>query len=361
MKREIEIKFERVKKLIEEKKVNGILINKVSNFAWFTGGKINYVALNTEFGVCKLLITKEKIFYLTNNIEESRLSEEELENFGFEPIVEKWYEEKLDEKIKKIVSGKIGSDILSQDYIFLNIENLHFPLLKEEIERYKKLGKETTEIMTKICKEIKPEDREIEIAGKLSENLWRRNIIPIVILIASDDRIEKYRHPIPKDKKIKKYVMVILCARRDGLIVSLTRLVHFGKLSEELNKKHLAVCKIDATLINSTRKYKKVGEVFMEGVKMYENLGYKNEWQKHHQGGPTGYLTRYFKAKKEIKEIITENQAYAWNPSITGTKSEDTIITTESQPIILTEDKNWPLLKIEIDGNEINRPAILVK
>lgn len=355
MENEIKIKWERVKKLMDEKGADAVLINKVSNFAWFTGGKINYVALHTETGVCKLLITKERIYYLTNNIEEPRISEEELKNYGFEPLIEKWYEEKFEERIKEIVKGKIISDTN------FNIEYLHFPLLPEEIERYKKLGKDATKIMTQLCKGIKRGEKEIEIAGRLSEMLWEKNIIPVVLLIASDERIEKFRHPFPKDKKIKKYVMVVLCGRRDGLIVSLTRIVHFGKLSEELKKKHLSVCKVDSVFINSTIKGKTVKEVFEKGIKAYEEEGYGREWEKHHQGGPTGYMTRYFRATFERDEIITENQGYAWNPSITGTKSEDTIITTEEKPIIITEDKNWPLLKIETDTGEVLRPDIMIK
>jgi len=299
--------------------------------------------------------------YLTNNIEYPRISEEELKNFEFEPLIENWYEEKYNEGIKKICNGLIGSDIPFSDFITLNIENLHFPLLSEEVERYKKLGNETSEIMTHVCKEIKIGEKEIEIAGKLSEELWKKNIVPIVLLIASDDRIEKYRHPLPTEKKVEKYVMVVLCARKYGLIVSLTRLVHFGELPPELKNKHLCVCKIDATFINSTRINKKIGEIFIEGVKMYEKTGYPHEWKKHHQGGPTGYLTRYFRATKEKDELVYENQAFAWNPSITGTKSEDTIIITGRGPLIITEDKNWPMLKIEIEDKEILRPDILIK
>ena len=361
MEKEIEIKWERVKKLMAEKKLDGVLLNKVSNFAWFTGGKINYVGLHTETGVCKLLVTENKVYYLTNNIEYPRISEEELKNFNFEPVVEKWYEENFEERIKKITDGKIGSDIPVSNFIPVKIESLHYPLLSKEIERYKELGKEATKIMTEVCKEIKPGDKEIEIAGKLSEKLLSKNIVPVVLLVASDERIERYRHPVPTNKKIERYVMVVLCGRRNGLIVSLTRIVHFGKISDELKKKHQAVCKIDATFINSTKKGKIIGDVFNEGIKMYEKTGYSDEWQKHHQGGPTGYMTRYFRATEKRNEIITENQAFAWNPSITGTKSEDTIITTRTKPLIITEDTNWPSIKVEIEKDELLRPDILVK
>ena len=361
MEKEIILKWERIKKLMDEEKLDGILLNKVSNFSWFTGGKINYVGLHTEKGVCKLLITKDKIYYLTNNIEYPRISEEELKNYNFEPVLENWYEEKLDEKIRKIINGRIGSDMPEKDYLPVNIEKLHFPLLTEEVERYKELGKEASKIMTEICKEIRQDEKEIEIAGRLSEKLWRKNIVGIVILIASDERIEKFRHPVPTEKKVKKSVMVVLGARKYGLIVSLTRIVHFGKLPEDLKRKHFAVCKVDTALISSTKKGKTIGEVFSEGIKTYRLTGYPDEWQKHHQGGPTGYMTRYYRATKKINEIIKENYAFAWNPSITGTKSEDTIITNEENQIIITEDKNWPLLRIETEKGEFLRPDILIK
>jgi len=70
----------------------------------------------------------------------------------------------------------------------------------------------------------------------LAQNFWSKNINPHLVLIGSDERIFAYRHPIPKDKKIRKYVMVVVCAERDGLIVDMTRFVHFGLLPRELKK-----------------------------------------------------------------------------------------------------------------------------
>ena len=54
-----------------------------------------------------------------------------------------------------------------------------------------------------------------------------------------------------------------------------------------------------------------------------------------------------------------KGQAYAWNPSITGTKSEDTILVGKEINEILTEIEGWPLIKIEIEGRQVTRPAIL--
>ena len=362
MEKEIRVKWERVKRLLAELDLNGIVLNKVSNFAWFTGGKRNFVGLHTESGASSLLITKRKIYLLTNNIEYPRVFEEEVKSYNFEPVVEKWYrQEDLKKKVEKIVKGKAGCDCGWEGFVPVKIEKLHFPLIEEEIKRYKKLGKETSEIITEICREVKQGEREIEIAGKISERLWKRNIIPVVLLIACDERIKKYRHPIPTSKKLKKHLMVVVCAKRNGLIVSLTRFVHFGKLPSQLKRKHESVCLIDAAFIMESVPGKKVKDVFQKGVEMYKKTGFEKEWELHHQGGLTGYMTRYYKGYKTIEDEITPSQSFAWNPSITGTKSEDTIITTSGKPLIITEDKRWPLMEIEYEGVKVLRPLIMIK
>jgi hypothetical protein len=57
--------------------------------------------------------------------------------------------------------------------------------------------------------------------------------------------------------------------------------------------------------------------------------------------------------------VVAAGQAFAWNPSIQGTKSEDTILAGETQAEILTETAGWPLLPLAVDGQTIMRPAIL--
>lgn len=357
---EKEIKIGRVRKFMGENGLDGVLISKTSNFAWLTGGKRNFVGLHVEKGVCSILVTENKIYLLTNNIEYPRIFEEEVNDWEF--IVKKWYEENgLTDEIKKICPGKIGSDIPSDFTVPVKIEKLHFPFTEEEIERYKKLGKESSEAVTEVARAVNRGMAEVEIAGMVSEKLWKRGIIPVVILVAADERIEKFRHPIPTDKKVNKRVMIVICGKKDGLIASLTRIVNFGKIDENLLKKHQSVCFVDATFIEETKQGEKISDVFKKGVESYKETGFGNEWELHHQGGPTGYSTRYFRASETTDEKVIESSAFAWNPSITGTKSEDTILVGKEENIIITEDDNWPSLEIEYKGKVLRRPAIMEK
>jgi antitoxin VapB len=202
---------------------------------------------------------------------------------------------------------------------------------------------------------------EYEIAAVLSQAVECRGVQAIVNLIATDERIFAYRHPLPTSKKLQRYAMLILCGRKWGLICSLTRLIHFGVLPDEVRRKAEAVANIDAIMIAATRPGHTMGDVLQQAQSAYASLGFPDEWKHHHQGGLAGYAPREVTATPTSSQPILAGQVYAWNPSIAGAKSEDTILVGEQTNEILTEMKDWPTIEIQIGDQTIKRPAILVK
>ena len=79
----------------------------------------------------------------------------------------------------------------------------------------------------------------------------------------------------------------------------------------------------------------------------------------HHQGGPASYAPRDYLVTPDSAEIVAENQVYAWNPSIAGVKSEDTILIGSAGNEVLTSIAGWPTYEVEMDGRSVYRPAIL--
>src|SRR5665648_85799 len=359
---EIEIKQERIIKLLDGKNLDGIILAKNSNISWLTGGMENRIVFTSEEGAVKLIVLKDKILVLTNNIEAERVIKEEgLDKEDFQLVANQWYErDLLDGLVRKY---HLGADcyLPGVDNLPEEIKQLRLSLLPGEIKRYRILGKETSKIVSKICKNIRPGETENEIRGRLAQNLWSKNINPHLILIGSDERIFAYRHPIPKDKEIRKYVMVVVCAERDGLIVNMTRFVYFGLLPQELKEKLWAVAKVDASFILNTKIGVKIADVFQNAINTYKEVGYPDEWKFHHQGGAAGYETRDYIATPDSSQIVQPNQAFTWNPSIKGTKSEDTIIVNETENEIITDDPEWPKVEVEYNGKKMSRPGILVK
>ena len=154
--------------------------------------------------------------------------------------------------------------------------------------------------------------------------------------------------------------MLILCGRQRGLVCSITRLVHFGPLPAELRAKAKATARVDAAMIHATRPGATLGDVFQTASDAYAQAGYPGEWQLHHQGGPAGYEPRELLATPGSPFRVQAGQAYAWNPSITGAKSEDTILVgADGQPNeVITVTPGWPMIDVSIDGQAYPRPAI---
>ncbi|MDH7481117.1 MAG: M24 family metallopeptidase [Armatimonadota bacterium] len=360
-KREIAEKERRVKEFMELKGLDALVLTTQSNFAWFTCGADNRVANATEIGVASVVITKDSKYIVCDNIEYPRIFDEEIGDQGFKFKTYNWWESNLADEISKLTSGTVGADtvIAGTKLVAGDIPPLRYSLTEQEIERYRWLGINTAECMYEACIEVRPGMTEHQIAALLGGKLIDRGIIPNLILIAADERISKYRHPIPTENTLEKYAMLVTCARKWGLILSMTRIVHFGSISPELRHKHDAVMQVDAELIGATRPGARVDFIFGKAIEAYRRTGFQNEWHFHHQGGPTGYVGRDYRARPGVAGIVETNQAFAWNPSIAGTKSEDTIIALTSHTEIISAHKDWPTKTIEINGAKIERPDIM--
>lgn len=84
-----------------------------------------------------------------------------------------------------------------------------------------------------------------------------------------------------------------------------------------------------------------------------------DEWQLHHQGGLAGYEPREILGRPGANTVVAVNQAYAWNPSIAGVKSEDTVLVTETGHEVVTQIDGWDTQLIVVEGEPVVRPRVL--
>lgn len=364
-KNEIKEKERRVKELLRSKGLKALLLKRQANFSWMTCGGLNLVGITTEFGATTLLITENSKFLISNVIEAPRMIlEEGLEKQGFIVKTFPWHEDQEVSIVKEIVrEGPLGSDIPFPNAQMMaeDIARLRYSLTPEEQKRYRWLGKKVSIALEKTMLKTKKGEKESAVVGRLCKELWKDRIDPVTLMSAADDRISNFRHPIPTEKRIEKYLMVSVNARKWGLIVSLTRFVHFGKMPEELRRKYEANVLIDCTMMAHTRPGIPAKEVLQKGIDAYQEKGYPEEWKLHHQGGSIGYTGRDYRVNFKTPDIIQENQAFTWNPSITGTKSEDTILATSKGPEMITRPILYPTLSLSVFGISFSRPAILEK
>ena len=59
--------------------------------------------------------------------------------------------------------------------------------------------------------------------------------------------------------------------------------------------------------------------------------------------------------------VIRPFQAVAWNPSVPGAKSEDSLLVTDVGPEIATFGAGWgPMIDIAVEGATVERPDVLI-
>lgn len=307
----------------------GVWLRRRTNIAWLTDGADVHVDGSSSTGVASLLWTPRKKVVLTTNIEAQRLADEE---FGSEWEVRAtdWWEKAAPPK------GRFATDFPDDPFA-----DLRYPMTLREWARIRVLGHLAANYLARHMSWIKRGMTEHEVAADLARRLRPHGVVTPVLLVAADRRIAKYRHPIPTMNRIDRTVMVAICPRLKGMTVAITRLVHFGrKPPPDLRRRHDAVCRVDAALHAATAPGQRWCDILAVGQQVYRETGFADEWKHHHQGGPMGYEGRDFKATPTETRKVVENQAVGWNPSIAGTKSEDTILSSGE---VLTAMRDWPM------------------
>ncbi len=358
---ELKVKLGRIQELLERRSLDALVLRRAANFAWLTCGAASHVNVADSYGAATLLVNRQGRYVLCDNIEAPRLQREErLADQGWEFRVSPWYEQ--DGGIQELTQGsRLGADFaypgaedLSDDLV-----PLRAALTPEEGERFRRLGQACADSMQAAILSVRPGQTELRIASVLAEEALARGVEPIVDLVGADERISSFRHPLPTSRQLSRYAMLILCGRQHGLVCSITRIVHFGAVPDDLRRKTEAVALVDAHFIAATRPGATLQGIFAEGQEAYRVAGFEGEWKLHHQGGLAGYAPREIVATPHVSSQVLAGQAYAWNPSITGTKSEDTILVGDETNELLTSIADWPSIGIQVNGRKWERPAIL--
>lgn len=361
---ELIVKRQRVEAFLDRHNLHGLLLGRNSSVSWALAGAEAHVALNSETAGAAVLYTREQAYVLADGVEMPRLlAEEQVREHGFEPVLFPWYEpQKRDQLVHELASGgPVAADIAAMGCTLLQepIAALRYQLLPEEQARLRTLSERAGAAIETAIGEIAPGMSEHAIAGLLAEECFLRDITPVVLLVATDERVHRFRHPLPSCKTLGRYAMLVLCARRWGLITNVTRLVHFGVLPDDLRARSLACARVDAATIAATRPGAAMRTLFSTIQAAYTAEGFAEEWRDHHQGGAAGYENREWFATPSGDAVVEAGQAFAWNPSIAGVKSEDTILVQEHGWEILTATARWPKLVVPAGERSLERPAIL--
>ena len=328
---------QRLRETMDRLGLEVVLLRRPANFAHYTGGADNRVDHSDPLGVATLLVTLEAEYIVADNIEAPRMREEETPNFDV--VEHPWYEGAA--PLYRELSGDapLGADFPMEGLrdVSEDVAPLRYVLDAEAIETYRRAGAETSAAMGEAAASLSPGMTEYEAAANLVAACRKRGLIIPVVLVAADDRISSYRHPIPRGVALRRRAMLVVCAELGGLYVSLTRIVHFGESDEDFERRQGACDEILHRMREeATRPGRTLADAFEDCKRFYAEVGFPDEWRLHHQGGMAGYAAREIVAGPGTLQEIQVGQAFAWNPSITGAKAEETFVLTGNGPEVIS-------------------------
>lgn len=330
---------ERKRRLALEAAGGRLVTSRPSDVRWLLCGRGRPVDVSAPDSPYTVELEEGSARVLYADIEDSRVRvEERFEKLGYELAPYPWFE---------------GHGLEQTEPV---LDELRRDLCPEEVVRYRAAGADTADAMRQALGSLRPETTEVEAAAELARQAWRRGLVPVVDLVAGEERQKVHRHPLPTKAPLDRHALLAITAEREGLHVSMTRLISFGEAPDELVRLVQACAEVDAAFIGASRPGATLGEAFAVGEAAYAEQGFLEEWRHHHQGGLTGYRGREVFAVPGESARVPSCAALAWNPSIAGgAKSEDTVLITENEPEVLTRTPDLG----ELETSGLPRPAIV--
>jgi len=306
----------------------GIVLDSRRDFAWLTLGGQNHILYTSETGVAPILVTGDDAVVLAPVNEFDRIAAEEIAGLPLRIESTPWWEsEAAAEWAKKAVGN---GRLVAADDVEDDLQVLRSLLTPTEHARMEWLARLVLDTVEAALADIGPGTLEDEIVARTAASFAVAGVRLPVVLTASDERIVRYRHPIPKPETIDERVMLIVVAERWGLHVAHTQFRELHERTPEIEERAAKLADVLSAMRQATIPRNTLGDVLEATRLAYAANGLEQEWTLHHQGGTIGYAARERIATPGDKTQIKPGMAFAWNPSAVGFKREETLYLDES-------------------------------
>ena len=352
--------------LAETSLFDAVVLTKPGSVAWAIPGINPPIDRTAAVDTVWIVIAAESCTVITTAVEERRVAEELLPA-DVDLVAVPWWDgdamvaaavQAAGVPISRIASdghSSFGGDLDHQ------LTQRRLPLDPVEQSRLRVLGQRATAAVESALRAWEPGQTDTQVAARIASGVESFGADAPVLLVGADDRLMRYRHPVAVGAATQNCVMAVLVARHQGLHVALTRYVS-ARDTAALESRLNVVRGIHRDVLSAGRPGRSYGDVLNILAHSYENAGQPDAWNEHYQGGPIGYAQREFEISPAQRtspwwtEVISENTAVAWNPSLAGgLKDEDTYLILAHDSELITDSSEWPM----DDDPHYPRPLVL--
>jgi Xaa-Pro aminopeptidase len=352
----------RLDAFLADRDAEAVWLARPNSFAWLTGGS-NVVDASADVGVAAVGYDGD-LRVLTDTIEAGRLADEELPDAVPVEAVD-WYADSLGAAVadRTPTPAVADFDVPHDAVSTFDPGQLRQPLSEADVDRYRELGQVTASAVESVCRELQPEDTEHEVAAGLRIALAAQDVSAPVVLVGGAERAQRYRHYTPTGATLGDYALVSVTAERGGLHASCSRCVAFDPPGW-LGDRHGHAQQVETDALAATRRAGRdggtAGDVFAAVQAAYDRAGWPEEWRRHHQGGAAGFAGREWIATPDAEDRVHLPQGYAWNSTVEGAKSEDTVLVTDEGFEVLTATGDWPTTTVTAEESAAGEAGVEV-
>lgn len=359
---DIERKQKQVGDFVTARGLDGLLVTRPSNFAWFTSGG------DSTRGSCNdvtaaLFLNKDARVVLARKADSAQIFDREVPRLGFQ-LKERGWQEPRHILLADLCRGRqIGCDQAFENCedVSLALNAMRLPLSKYEIQKLRELGAIVAYAVEQTVRTCHPGDTESEIAGQVAHRLFRHDVQPVRLQVMADGHGQGYRHWTHGQRTLQRYATVAAIGRRHGLHVGVSRSLSFGEPPSPVRDHHLACLLVQATGMFFSQADRDIASSWQRVQRIYEKFGHGEEWHLADQGCVLGYEISETPIVPKNGYRLAPGMPVLWHPSIGSAFTMDTILVKDEGFELLTPMTNWPHIEIDVKHTAIQRPDMLLR
>lgn len=357
-------KLDRIRKYLDKNGFTGMVLARQDNFSWLSCGGNHRVVEPKNTGHAALVVTADKVYLVGQYMDCGRIADEEMAKLHVEPVVLYWYEESVLDKACALAGSRPVADepVAGAEFRLDDIYDLHTPYSDEEYADFRHVGAVTDKVLYEVAKQIHPGMVDYEAEALIRFGFAKENVQCDVVLVGTDERMFKYRHPNPVGRKLGPYVMIHAATRYKGLHSNVSRSIFFGdKVPDEIARPYEVACQIQAYCMSRCVPGTPWAEIVKGQRELYEKLGYPEDWKYHYPGGRTGYYVSQSDLSLREGRVIENREAYDFFITATGAKVEELSIGWDGKYEILSNTGLWPSRTYEVSECKFDLPQIMLR
>lgn len=359
---EVQIKEKRIWQALDAQGYDSIIITRRDQYAWITGGVDAVSSRVSPTSPVFLVMTPSRRYAVGYTMDLPYAMDAGLDALNYEPVPLAAFGPAPDETALSLGSGRIAADAdlpgTTNEYDLL--VSLHEPLTPAEMTRYREMAVDGAEILNNIAHWVQPGMTERQVLAYMWRLYLERGFEGHYMFAGADERIKKYRHPVPGDALIKDAILIAPAVVRSGLLLACSRLIYFKEPSADIRRRFQAVATMQAAMVTGLRPGAPLIGLRNTFMSLFEELGFAEERTNHFHGGPIGYWNSYAERMRG-DELVKSQTAYTFYFTVAGVKSEELILVDEQGATIVSADPEWPLLSIAYGDQVVGIPDILVR